>query len=286
MKTNMHAKRVESALKHLINGQLIKQCKSVKFPSRVMYILYHLQPSEDVTGGAFFTDGLLDAALVNSISFVLEMRVSQLTWHQETVTHSIPRTSKGKEKASMTKAEAETIRDAALQEPSESLPNAKRQKTSSDNYRSRSSNSPEITRSRTNKTRYIPYPAGYTGYPTVTDLTNYINGTGVVNNTFLPASAVNQVLNVLVYDNKLIKIKRRDPETDKELATLYKARHTPEVVNSTYSGQVQHEGSDLTKIPCGRCPVFDLCEEGGPVSASNCEYWAAWIADWAAKLEW
>ena len=274
----MHAKRVESALKHLINGQLIKQCKSVKFPSRVMYILYHLQPSEDVTGGAFFTDGLLDAALVNSISFVLEMKVSQLTWHQETVTNSAPRTSKGKEKASMTKAEAEAIRDAALQDPLESLPNAKRQKTS-ESHRSRSSNSPEITRSRMSKTRYVPYPAGYTGYPNLTDLTNYINGTGVVNNTFLPASAVNQVLNVLVYDDKLIKVRRKDPESNEEATTLYKTRHTPDVVNATYSGQVKDEGSDLTKIPCGRCPVFDLCEEGGPVSASNCEYWAAWIAE-------
>jgi DNA-directed RNA polymerase III, subunit C34 len=33
----------------------------------------------------------------------------------------------------------------------------------------------------------------------------------------------------------------------------------------------------LTEAPCGRCPVFDLCEEGGPVSPSNCVYFTKWL---------
>ena len=34
----------------------------------------------------------------------------------------------------------------------------------------------------------------------------------------------------------------------------------------------------LSEAPCGRCPVFDLCEEGGPVAPSNCEYFNDWLA--------
>jgi DNA-directed RNA polymerase III subunit RPC6 len=36
--------------------------------------------------------------------------------------------------------------------------------------------------------------------------------------------------------------------------------------------------SVLTEAPCGRCPVFDLCEEGGPVGPSNCEYFTEWLS--------
>jgi DNA-directed RNA polymerase III subunit RPC6 len=36
-------------------------------------------------------------------------------------------------------------------------------------------------------------------------------------------------------------------------------------------------GTGYTEAPCSRCPVFDLCDEGGPVSAQNCEYFARWM---------
>jgi len=36
-------------------------------------------------------------------------------------------------------------------------------------------------------------------------------------------------------------------------------------------------GNGLTEVPCGRCPVFELCEEGGPVSPANCVYFDQWL---------
>ena len=36
-------------------------------------------------------------------------------------------------------------------------------------------------------------------------------------------------------------------------------------------------GNGLSEVPCGRCPVFNLCEVGGPVSAENCVYFEEWL---------
>jgi DNA-directed RNA polymerase III subunit RPC6 len=45
----------------------------------------------------------------------------------------------------------------------------------------------------------------------------------------------------------------------------------------TISMGAEATGNGLTETPCGRCPVFDLCEEGGPVSPSNCVYFVQWL---------
>jgi DNA-directed RNA polymerase III subunit RPC6 len=37
----------------------------------------------------------------------------------------------------------------------------------------------------------------------------------------------------------------------------------------------------ITEVPCLRCPVFDFCEEGGPVNPTTCVY----FDDWFQKLE-
>jgi DNA-directed RNA polymerase III subunit RPC6 len=32
-----------------------------------------------------------------------------------------------------------------------------------------------------------------------------------------------------------------------------------------------------SQAPCGSCPVFDFCKEGGPVGPSGCEYYGEWL---------
>jgi DNA-directed RNA polymerase III subunit RPC6 len=34
----------------------------------------------------------------------------------------------------------------------------------------------------------------------------------------------------------------------------------------------------LTSVPCGVCPVFDACHDGGVVSPERCQYYAEWLA--------
>ncbi|KAI5287045.1 34-kDa subunit of RNA polymerase III (C), partial [Ascosphaera acerosa] len=45
-----------------------------------MYMLAHLQPSEDLTGGAWFTDGVLDADFIRGLSGWIERWVAARSW--------------------------------------------------------------------------------------------------------------------------------------------------------------------------------------------------------------
>lgn len=33
----------------------------------------------------------------------------------------------------------------------------------------------------------------------------------------------------------------------------------------------------LTALPCGVCPVFMECKEGGPINPQACQYWDEWF---------
>lgn len=81
-RTNLHQHVVLKCLKNLENQRFVKSVKSVKYPTRKMYMLYHLQPSVSVTGGAWFTDGELDVEFIDSLlavvwRFVCEKTVKQ-----------------------------------------------------------------------------------------------------------------------------------------------------------------------------------------------------------------
>ena len=45
------------------------------------------------------------------------------------------------------------------------------------------------------------------------------------------------------------------------------------------SGSGRGPGNGLSAVPCGRCPVFNLCEVGGPVNAEECVYFDEWLGD-------
>ncbi|KAI5968095.1 RPC34 [Candida margitis] len=66
-KTNLHQHIVSKCLKNLEHERYIKSIKSVKHPTRKIYMLYHLQPSIDVTGGPWFTDSELDTEFIDTI---------------------------------------------------------------------------------------------------------------------------------------------------------------------------------------------------------------------------
>lgn len=70
-KTNMHQHIVMRCLKLLELQRYIKLIKSVKHPTRKIYMLYNLQPSIDVTGGPWFTDSELDTEFIDSLLTVV-----------------------------------------------------------------------------------------------------------------------------------------------------------------------------------------------------------------------
>lgn len=67
-------------LKSLETAQRIKSVKSVKNPTRKIYMLYHLKPSVDLSGGPWYTDNELDTAFIRDISGVCLQFIQQQTW--------------------------------------------------------------------------------------------------------------------------------------------------------------------------------------------------------------
>jgi len=63
-KTELHQTVIDRCLKSLVQKQLIKSVKSVKHPTRKVYMLFHLEPSVDVTGGPWYTDNELDTEFI------------------------------------------------------------------------------------------------------------------------------------------------------------------------------------------------------------------------------
>lgn len=79
-KTNLHQHIVARCLKSLENQRYIKSIKSVKHPTRKIYMLYNLQPSIEVTGGPWFTDSELDTEFIDSLISVIWRFVASKTF--------------------------------------------------------------------------------------------------------------------------------------------------------------------------------------------------------------
>ncbi len=70
--------------------------------------------------------------------------------------------------------------------------------------------------------------------------------------------------NVLLYDAKIEVF--RDPREDLMSGEVrYKLRKSVSHFNH------------LTSMPCGTCPVFDVCSDGGSISPATCVYMAKWL---------
>lgn len=229
-KTNLHMTTMNRAVKALENKNLIKSIKTVKFPNRKTYMLAKLQPSEDVTGGPFYTDGVLDEEFVHQMSYWTERYIIGRSWWLP----PLPDPSKKKSNSKLTQVQAEQLRAEGLRRRGHG---------------------------RDRDKAMLPYPAGYNGYPTIAEVTRAINGSelsGVV----MKESEMKQLLDILCWDGRLEKV--RDGKTYRAIRLV-----TGEDGVSLENG--------LTESPCGRCPVFDLCEEDGPVNAKTCEYFHDWL---------
>ncbi|GAA5879616.1 hypothetical protein JCM16303_003277 [Sporobolomyces ruberrimus] len=81
-KTGLARTTMTKVLKILEGRKTIKPVKSVKFPTRKIFMLAGLQPSVELTGGPWFTDNELDTELVDTLKKVVYKHLSD---------HSIPK---------------------------------------------------------------------------------------------------------------------------------------------------------------------------------------------------
>ncbi|KAI6094378.1 RNA polymerase Rpc34 subunit-domain-containing protein [Pisolithus sp. B1] len=67
-KTELHQTVIDRCLKSLAQKQLVKSIKAVRHPTRKIYMLAHLEPSVELTGGPWYTDNELDAEFIKLLS--------------------------------------------------------------------------------------------------------------------------------------------------------------------------------------------------------------------------
>ncbi|KDQ54551.1 hypothetical protein JAAARDRAFT_38229 [Jaapia argillacea MUCL 33604] len=63
-KTGLHQTVVDKCLKLLVQKQLVKATSDVRHKARKIYILFHLEPSVELTGGPWYTDHELDTEFI------------------------------------------------------------------------------------------------------------------------------------------------------------------------------------------------------------------------------
>ena len=67
-RSGLHQTIINRCLKSLEQKQLVKAVKSVKYPTRKIYMLYGLTPSIELSGGPWYTDNELDTGFINELS--------------------------------------------------------------------------------------------------------------------------------------------------------------------------------------------------------------------------
>lgn len=243
-KTNLHDAVIRSAIKVLETRSLIRDMKSVEHPTRKMYIKASMRPSERATGGSWYTDSELDEEFVAALCKVLFDMIWKRSFYRSSSHHSATRQAKKVVSRQRAPSDAQIRQELEIEEDDESA-------------RLRRFNS------------MLPMPPHYQGYPTLTDLTAFIDGHPITQVT-LPESDIQQLMEILVFDDMVEPV----PVLGSEDNVAYRAtrRGLREVIVGRASA-----GNGFTTVPCGACPVFDLCEEGGPVCPSGCVYFRDWL---------
>ena len=254
---NINDTVLKTLLKQLQTKNLIVPFKNVEHPNKKMYIKASIQPSDRATGGPWYTDQNLDEAFIEDLQRVIFDYVKQHSSYVSRHTRE-PRAQAPKKGVLKGGLEKGKKRDAEEMEE----PPAKTAKTS--------------TTQHPRKDVLLPLPAGYTNYPTVRGIARFLTTSGITNNTILSEDDVRKLVDVLVWDNLLEPVKVsgkigfRVSRVAKQPTEGWAGREDPDCGPIPYI-------SAYTEAPCGRCPVFDLCEDGGPVSASNCVYFTKWL---------
>ena len=266
-RTNFHKVVMDKCIKVLEQRRLIKAVPNFRHPNRKTYMLWGLQPAEDVTGGPFYNDGDLDEEFVRQMSLYIERWIIGRSWYFPPHSSStqergkkprqdgkLPKSEAQPTKTTVTKEEAEDARDNAMEK---SAPAA-------------------VGQGRSRSKHMRPFPTNYGGYPSVTEITNALNDVKISTTTMKIADT--QILvDILIWDGRIERLKQRGGKG--RVREVYRAVRHPIVeqddVDTTVEGVAA--GTGLTEAPCGRCPVFDICEEGGLVSARTCPYFQEWL---------
>ncbi|KAK5133994.1 hypothetical protein LTR08_006999 [Meristemomyces frigidus] len=270
-RTNINPNAVTKAMNKLENAHLIKSVKNIRAPAQKTYMLYHLVPSDDVTGGSFFDAGDLDESLIDELSNLIIFHVRMQSW-ADTKTKRIkrettpppltaaddPDTAGGKKRK---RGPTTDIEDSAA---------------TTRKYRLSAYDTDDPTIEIITQ---LALPAYSRAYPSAEAIHSFITTTDAIRASKaaqLTVAEIQNVVDVLVWDDKLEKI-----GDGYRTVRGIKFRPPGFLGDEEAEDGDKVEGNGLTQVPCGRCPVFELCGEGGPVNAGSCVYWGRWLKEGA-----
>ncbi|CAK7231068.1 34-kDa subunit of RNA polymerase III (C) [Sporothrix curviconia] len=312
---NMHESVLKQCIKHLEARGYIRDMKSVENIGKKMYIKATLRPSDRATGGPWYSDGVLDGDFIESLQeLVFDAIRNRSTYlsrvRSSTTTTPVTVSASG----AGTKLPKKGVVRGGTATPDSAAGSgaaARGRKRTADAL---STGNDDLTKSTTNghghvhghhskhhhgtgsgSTRHrrqilLPMPAGYTEYPTVRRIAELIEQSGVAMNTTLGEADIQQLVDLLVYDGLLEPVRLpRSHEIGYRALNVSRIEEPssanggangadkPEQQRTTPKGAPPPLNNGLTESPCGLCPVFDLCEDGGPVSPANCVYFNRWL---------
>ncbi|KAJ1553341.1 34-kDa subunit of RNA polymerase III (C) [Nowakowskiella sp. JEL0078] len=261
----MHFKVVDEAIKTLEKKSLIKAVKSVKFPTRKIYMLSNLTPSVELTGGIFFSDGVLDTGFTTSLSFPDAEGIYPSYYSNYMTVDDVLKDIKAKKivkDANLSRGDVEAVIDVLvfsgkiyrLEKP---FDDREIQEQFSDDENPRKRAKREYV-----KQEYESLGEGY-----------------------------------LDQDGQWVKseIFNSNEEEETKITWMYKAtrEYIPDLLKNKeigtgktklYNGPMSWfdaTGNAWTEIPCGKCPVEKYCSSDGPVNPKTCPYMSEWLAiDW------
>lgn len=331
-KTNLHEHTLNTSVKRLEQAGLVTGLKSVEYPTRRMYIKKSLSPSDRATGGAWFSDGELDVGFIEQVSMLAYKYVRERSSYYSSSGAAAPQDKTKSPKKGTVKGSAAAAASARKRPAAEMLSggdaNPRAAGASSSDA---ASSKPAKLSSRDQRHAHhqpalLPLPAGYTAYPTVRQIAQFIESSGVLQGITLSVADVQQLVDLLVWDGLVEKVRIQVPgQTSLSLqvqpirgggaaaaqqpeqrepadhfgyraSRIAAARVVPKAPRAgpdeeaaaaaggggggdRLSEQLRppERTNGLAEAPCGRCPVFEECEVGGPVSPASCEYFQQWL---------
>lgn len=256
-KSNINGMVVDKAMKTLEKTRLVKGVKNVKQPVQKTYMLFHLVPSEEVTGGSFFDGGTLDRSLVEELSNLIVFHVRMRSWAD----------TKGKK----FKREMDRSMSPEMERK------AKRPRITATDIEDSISNRKHRPDSESDGITTIAYQAYTRAYPTAASIHEFVTTSDAIRDAkagTLTVGEIQSLVDVLVWDDKLEKV----GDGYRTVRGIdFRPMHNTMSLTDGDDDSVDIPGNGLTQAPCGQCPVFDVCEEGGPVNPGNCVYFKEWL---------
>ncbi|EME46943.1 hypothetical protein DOTSEDRAFT_70771 [Dothistroma septosporum NZE10] len=261
-KTNIGDSGMKKAISKLEGTNLIKSITNIRSKAQKTYILSHLKPSESVTGNSFYDAGDLDESFRDELMNLIIFWVRQHSWKEPSRKHKV------KKEPSPPVLGAEDKGDGSKKRKR----TADIEELGSRPVKHRSARfDPE-----TDNFTQIMYKAGTHNYPTAEFIHAFLADSEAILPTKRKSLTVQEIqgcIDVLCWDEKLEKVPTRDGEWG--YRTVRGITFKPP--GSQYGDFDDNAGTALTQAPCGKCPVFDLCHEGGPVNPQECVYFTQWL---------